>query len=258
MHNTSSPDVHQNIYYPQSTAPSSSSPSALLKRFPFLPYVFLIITCVCGLLWFSYTYNDNHPFRYSSFEKPPKCPYLWHGGSPSHKGSCWCSGIDSYCLCTPSLAIDALILSKQLEPIPKDSKSPDNNCMDASIVLVVRKDPPKELHAIPGGFVEVGETTENAVMREVKEETNLTVSALEQFRLYSEPHRDPRRHTVSMVYIIHQVDSLTYLKQGDDAKGVRLVPLKEIPSLHLAFDHRKILYDFLTKYCPQIIEHAAH
>ena len=81
-----------------------------------------------------------------------KCPYTWHGGSPGFPGgSCWC-GKDGYCMCTPSLAIDALI-----EVI-------DTNNQPA-VVLVKRGVPPYH-HAIPGGFVDVGESVEDATRRE--------------------------------------------------------------------------------------------
>jgi hypothetical protein len=89
---------------------------------------------------------------------PEKCPWVWHGGSPSHAGSCWC-GSDAYCMCTPSLAIDCII-----EYIPEGMSVSDRGL---EIVLVVRKDPPKDMFAIPGGFVSVGETVEEATIREV-------------------------------------------------------------------------------------------
>lgn len=73
---------------------------------------------------------------------------MWHGGSPSHDGSCWC-GWDKYCLCTPSLAIDAII-----------EVQPSATVSDVSVVLVLRKDPPKDIFAIIGGFVDVGESVE--------------------------------------------------------------------------------------------------
>lgn len=165
------------------------------------------------------------------------CPYVWHGGSPtdSHPGSCWC-GADSYCMCTPSLAIDCII-----------------EVGNEKVVLVWRKDPPADKFAIPGGFVSVGETAEIATMREVKEETNLTVSRLEQFKLYSDPTRDARRHTVSMVFRCI-VDSVEDLHTGDDAKSVKVVDLKDVLSLNLAFDHKFIFEDFIRRYHPHLIQ----
>lgn len=115
------------------------------------------------------------------------CPYKWNGGSPHFQGSCWC-GWDGYCMCTPSLAIDAII---EVQP-----SSPSE---DIRILLVHRRDPPRDLFAIPGGFVDIGETVEAATIREVREETNLVISSLEQFRVYSDPLRDKRRHTVRMI-----------------------------------------------------------
>lgn len=79
------------------------------------------------------------------------CPYKWHGGVPDARqpGSCWCGHSDSYCMCTPSLAIDAIIEYAA----PSTSYAPNE---DISIVLVYRRDPPSALYAIPGGFVQVG------------------------------------------------------------------------------------------------------
>lgn len=148
-----------------------------------------IITIVFAGLLFNKIYTSA---------ETPACPYVWHGGSPTHKGSCWC-GNDDYCMCTPSLAIDAVI--------EHHNHGSEN---EISILLVFRRDPPKDLFAIPGGFVDVGEAAELAVIREVKEETNLTVSHMEQFKLYSDPYRDKRRHTASMVFrtIVDSIDEL--------------------------------------------------
>ena len=130
--------------------------------------------------------------HYFSGTSNSKCPvHEFHGGSPNGfgagLGSCYC-GSDTYCLCTPSLAIDAIV-----------EVSPGS---DVSILLVVRKDSTTKKYAIPGGFVNVGETVENAVLREVHEETNLMLdeAALHQFRTVSDPSRDHRRHTVSVVF----------------------------------------------------------
>ena len=180
---------------------------------------------------------DSYPV---SNLRQPKCPYVWHGGSPSHNGSCWC-GWDGYCMCTPSLAIDAIM-------------EVEDGANDISIVLVRRKDAPRDKHAIVGGFVEVGETMEEAVRREVKEETNLDVTDIELFTIYSDPHRDARRHTVSAVYR-GIVKSTTEMKVGDDAKGVEIIKLKDaVTLLDLAFDHKAILTDFIARYHPEISE----
>lgn len=178
------------------------------------------------------------PFTSHPMLRQPKCPYLWHGGSPSHNGSCWCE-FNGYCMCTPSLAIDAII-------------EVDNQSNGISIVLVRRKDEPRDKHAIVGGFVEVGETVEDAVIREVKEETNLDVSHIELFKIYSDPKRDARRHTVSAVYR-GRVGGLSNLKVGDDAKGVDIMSLKHaVTLLDLAFDHKTILTDYIAKYHPEL------
>lgn len=92
----------------------------------------------------------------------------------------------------------------------------------------------------------------SAAIREVKEETNLTISHLQQFKLFSDPKRDKRRHTASMVFRCI-VNDIQYLHNGDDAKSVKVLDLKSVLSLDLAFDHYTILKEFITHYHPEIL-----
>lgn len=111
------------------------------------------------------------------------------------------------------------------------------------IVLIQRKYPPLGL-ALPGGFVEVGETVENACIREMKEEISLDVEIKELLGVYSDPKRDERFHTVSVVYVCK---AYGIPKGADDAKKAYLVELSKINLDILAFDHGKILQDYLQK-----------
>ena len=111
----------------------------------------------------------------------------------------------------------------------------------ARIVLVRRKNPP-EGWAIPGGFVEVGETVETAAVREALEETGLAVSLDTLLGVYSDPARDPRFHTVSTVYVGHAEGEPS---GADDAAEARLFSEDDLPS-PIAFDHAKILQDYFT------------
>ena len=106
------------------------------------------------------------------------------------------------------------------------------------IVLIERKNPPHGW-ALPGGFVDYGESYETAALREAKEETGLQVEDLEQFRTYSQPGRDPRMHTASTVFIgtAHATP-----QAGDDAARAALFGENELPLL--AFDHADILEDY--------------
>jgi ADP-ribose pyrophosphatase YjhB (NUDIX family) len=108
------------------------------------------------------------------------------------------------------------------------------------IVLVERKYPPHGW-AIPGGFVEYGETVENAARREVAEETSLDLEDLRQFHVYSEPSRDPRGHTVSVVFVAKGIGKP---EASSDAKTVGVFRDDELPDA-IAFDHREILMDYL-------------
>ena len=108
------------------------------------------------------------------------------------------------------------------------------------IVLIKRKNPPFGW-AIPGGFVDYGETLEDAAVREAKEETGLDITLVRQFHTYSEPSRDPRHHTISTVYIAKA--------QGipigaDDAEEARIFKDMDTLPEEIAFDHREILEDF--------------
>ena len=109
---------------------------------------------------------------------------------------------------------------------------------DKPVVLIERKFPPYGW-ALPGGFVDVGETLERAAEREALEETSLHVRLETLLGLYSDPQRDSRGHTVSAVYIACASGEP---KAMDDAKNVALYSLEDLPTL--AFDHEKILSDY--------------
>ena len=108
------------------------------------------------------------------------------------------------------------------------------------LVLIERLNPPLGW-ALPGGFVEVGESLEQAAVREAKEETCLDVELLGQFHTYSDPKRDPRMHCISTVFVARATGTP---KAEDDAKSVALYPKDQLPEV-MAFDHRKILADYL-------------
>ena len=111
--------------------------------------------------------------------------------------------------------------------------------VDGGIVLIERKNPPHGW-ALPGGFVDYGESLEAAAVREAKEEISLDVGLTEQFYTYSDPSRDARHHTVSTVFIAVADGT----PQGaDDAKSARVFREDEIPS-PVVFDHARILRDY--------------
>ncbi len=107
------------------------------------------------------------------------------------------------------------------------------------IVLIERKNPPLGW-ALPGGFVDVGESLEDAARREAEEETALRVRLVEQFHAYSKPSRDPRFHTVSVVFV---ADGKGTLQGRDDAKNAMVFGGNKLPS-PIVFDHGKIIEDY--------------
>ena len=111
---------------------------------------------------------------------------------------------------------------------------------DHPIILIERKNPPHGW-ALPGGFVDVGETIETAAIREAKEETNLDITLIELLGIYSDPQRDKRGHTVSAVYIAQASGPP---KAQDDAANLQICNPTQPPG-NLAFDHQQILDDYL-------------
>lgn len=120
---------------------------------------------------------------------------------------------------TPLLAVDAIILHA------------------GKIVLIRRLNEPfKGQFAIPGGFVDIGETVEQAVIREAKEETSLDIEIIKMIGIYSDPRRDARGHVVSICYLAY---GSGIIKAGSDAKDIKKFRIDEIPDL--AFDHNLMI-----------------
>ena len=109
------------------------------------------------------------------------------------------------------------------------------------IVLVNRKNPPHGW-ALPGGFVDYGETVEEAAVREAREETGLAVSLVRQFHVYSDPSRDTRGHMMSTVFIARASGTPV---GADDAKEARGFAPDDLPE-DVAFDHRDIIADYMA------------
>lgn len=114
--------------------------------------------------------------------------------------------------------------------------------MNGGVILIRRKNPPPGW-AIPGGFVDYGETLEEAVVREMKEETCLDIKLIRQFHTYSDPGRDPRHHTVSTIFIATASGSPA---AADDAADIGIFTKETLPE-EIAFDHRQILEDYFNK-----------
>jgi len=126
---------------------------------------------------------------------------------------------------TPLVTVDAVIIY-------------ENN----SIVLIHRKnDPFKGVLALPGGFVDIGETVEEACLRETYEETNIHIKIINLIGVFSDPKRDPRGHNISIAFLCKPSSMDENPKAKDDAKSIEIIPLKKLSSLTLAFDHYHII-----------------
>ncbi len=128
---------------------------------------------------------------------------------------------------TPFLSVDGIVEIRQ-------------ESGGTRIVLIERKNPPFGW-ALPGGFVDRGETVETALKREMSEEISLEVEVCRLLGIYSDPSRDSRFHTVTAVFVCRAEGRPV---AADDAKNVRTVPVDEALRMPLAFDHHRILEDY--------------
>jgi 8-oxo-dGTP diphosphatase len=127
---------------------------------------------------------------------------------------------------TPLLTVDAVILLNNKE----------------DIILIRRKNPPFEGElALPGGFVDLGETVENACIREAKEETNINIKIIKLIGVFSDPKRDPRGHNVTIAFLCEPATKNEKPMALDDAAALEIVSISNIKSLDLAFDHKEII-----------------
>jgi ADP-ribose pyrophosphatase YjhB (NUDIX family) len=131
----------------------------------------------------------------------------------------------------PVLAADALVFKKEEDKL--------------LLLMITRLHPPYGL-AFPGGHIDYGESCETAVLRELREETNLMGKNPKLFGVYSEPNRDPRKHVCSIVYEVEVEDTST-LKAGDDAKQANWFNIKDLEKMKekIAFDHHQIICDYI-------------
>lgn len=127
---------------------------------------------------------------------------------------------------TPALAVDVVI-----ELVDRPGRP----------IVLIRRDRPPAGHALPGGFVDIGETVERAAVREAREETGLDITLGGLLGVYSDPGRDTRGHTVSIVYV---ATASGLPAAGDDASAILVTDPEAAPSL--AFDHNRIIGDYLA------------
>ena len=115
---------------------------------------------------------------------------------------------------------------------------------DLNFILIKRKnDPYKDYWALPGGFVEYGESVESAAIREAKEETSIDVELKELVNVYSKPDRDPRGHTITVAYTAK--GNMDDKKAESDASDISVFSSEKLDEINIAFDHAKIIKDCL-------------
>ncbi|PVX52227.1 8-oxo-dGTP diphosphatase [Balneicella halophila] len=134
----------------------------------------------------------------------------------------------------PAVTVDAVVFS--LLPIPH-----------TQVLLVQRKNSPFENQwALPGGFLDMNETVEEAVKRELQEETGLLVKNLKHFKVFSSLDRDPRARTISVAFVSTLTMEPLPLVAGDDAEDAQWFPIDKLPEL--AFDHKQIIEEAIKMY----------
>ena len=117
---------------------------------------------------------------------------------------------------------------------------------DLNFILIKRKNYPyKGYWALPGGFVEYGESVETAAVREAKEETSIDVELKDLVNVYSKPDRDPRGHTITVAFTAK--GDFSARKADDDASDIAIFSPEELDEINIAFDHDKIIKDCLNK-----------
>ncbi len=117
---------------------------------------------------------------------------------------------------------------------------------DFKFILIKRKNEPyKDYWALPGGFIEYGESVEEGAIREAKEETSIDVELEYLVGVYSKPDRDPRGHTVTVAYTAK--GNLDAKKADSDASDINIFSINELDKLNIAFDHEKIIKDCINK-----------
>lgn len=115
---------------------------------------------------------------------------------------------------------------------------------DLNFILIKRKNNPyKDCWALPGGFVEYGESVETAAIREAKEETSIDVELKDLVNVYSKPDRDPRGHTITVAYTAK--GDFSVMKADDDASDIAIFTSEKLNEIKLAFDHDQIIKDCL-------------
>lgn len=137
----------------------------------------------------------------------------------------------TYAYPRPALTVDAIVVAGD----------PGNYCL---LLIERKKEPFSGLWALPGGFVEMNESLEQACLRELKEETGLELANMEQFRVFDAVERDPRHRTISVVFYAFIADKQS-VNGSDDAEKAEWFPVNKLPPL--AFDHCEIMELFLSE-----------
>jgi 8-oxo-dGTP diphosphatase len=136
-------------------------------------------------------------------------------------------------------------MDKPRNPIPTiDIILVENSNSNKVLLIKRKKDPFKDYFSLPGGFVNEGEKVEDAVRREAEEELLVKVEPIDILGVYSDPHRDPRGHIMSITFIVKIMSG--ELKAGDGVAEVKWIGINNLGNIKIGFDHLKILSDYET------------
>ncbi|RBQ24026.1 ADP-ribose pyrophosphatase [Candidatus Methanobinarius endosymbioticus] len=150
----------------------------------------------------------------------------------------------------PSITVDIIIFNETISVNKKDNSIEFNE--NTEFILIKRKNHPFKNHwAIPGGFVDYGESVENSAIRESKEETAIDIQLKKLFNVYSDPNRDPRGHTITIVYLA--TGNFNKMNAESDAVDIGIFSFNDIKIMDLSFDHKKILNDVCNDFNKKIV-----
>lgn len=185
---------------------------------------------------------------YLLFQMNYECRMEYHGGSPVQNGNCFCSKVDDYCLCTPTIRVEGIL---EYRAPGAGTAHTDPDCLNCQLIaretIVFPRDPD---HSLPDNYLFVGLTAEDALQYDLRKFNNITFHHAEHFHLYSELYPN---HITN--YVIHgQVNTVDFKQEG--RRGNIVTPfLKDIFTFNFSKQQKKVLYDYIKRRYPKLLKH---